>query len=230
MGSSLICIEDLCSSFLQGDVKGRGLLSNMLEQVSQGGIISVSRLRWFEFGWPAACAGRHGRLAGQAMCGDYEAELIGAQAKEGVIEEGSPAWAAMSGADRTKRRRAAMELQSKLKSPNFFVSRTRLCVRNLPYSLDEKQLKELLVAAVRCAPASPPCSTAAKCLTIVVLLGELHIHVAGCFPGNYRLVYSSCCVCCKAHTGWNMPKPCQVGSARARIKQCRGSTAEHWIG
>ncbi|KAK9842211.1 hypothetical protein WJX81_000775 [Elliptochloris bilobata] len=70
-------------------------------------------------------------------------------AKEGAIEEDSPAWAAMSGADRTKRRRAAAELQTKLKSPNFFVSRTRLCVRNLPYSLDEKQLKELLVAAVK---------------------------------------------------------------------------------
>ena len=72
-----------------------------------------------------------------------------AQAKEGAIQEGSPAWAAMSVADRTKRRRAADEMQTKLKSPNFFVSRMRLCVRNLPYSLDEKQLKELLVAAVR---------------------------------------------------------------------------------
>ncbi len=119
---------------------------------------------------------------GQAMCSHQEAGPTGAQAKEGVIEEGSPAWAAMSGADRTKRRRAAMELQSKLKSPNFFVSRTRLCVRNLPYSLDEKQLKELLVAAVRCAPAFPPCPTAAKCQTSVVLLGGFHIQVAGCFP------------------------------------------------
>jgi nucleolar protein 4 len=58
----------------------------------------------------------------------------------------------MSAADRTKRRRAAVELRSKLKSPNFFVSRTRLCLRNLPYTLDEKQLKQLLVAAVRPRP------------------------------------------------------------------------------
>ena len=168
---------------LQGDIKGRGPLPSMLEQLSQGNITPVSRLRWFDFGWPAACAERHGHLAGQGDVWPLKADPTGAQAKEGVIEEGSPAWAAMSGADRTKRRRAAMELQSKLKSPNFFVSRTRLCVRNLPYSLDEKQLKELLVAAVRCAPGFPPCSTAAKCQRTVVLLGVLRIQVAGCFPG-----------------------------------------------
>jgi hypothetical protein len=66
----------------------------------------------------------------------------------------------MSAADRTKRRRAAVELRSKLKSPNFFVSRTRLCIRNLPYTLAEKQLKQLLVAAVR--PLPRRCSRAAQ--------------------------------------------------------------------
>ena len=79
----------------------------------------------------------------------------------------------MSGADRTKRRRAADEMQTKLKSPNFFVSRTRLCVRNLPYSLDEKQLKELLVAAVR-ASSTAACQIA------------LHDDVIPRFPLEYK--------------------------------------------
>ena len=68
--------------------------------------------------------------------------------KEGQIEEGSAAWQAMSAADRTKRKRAAAESKTKLKSPNFFVSRTRLCLRNLPHQISEKALKDLVVAAV----------------------------------------------------------------------------------
>lgn len=70
------------------------------------------------------------------------------QLKEGQIEEGSPAWQAMSAADRTKRKRAAAEARTKLKSPNYFLSRTRLCLRNLPPKLSEKGLKDLVLAAV----------------------------------------------------------------------------------
>ena len=69
--------------------------------------------------------------------------------KEGQIEEGSAAWQAMSAADQTKRKRAAAESRTKLKSPNFFVSRTRLCLRNLPHQISEKALKDLVIAAVR---------------------------------------------------------------------------------
>lgn len=72
-----------------------------------------------------------------------------AQAKEGAVEEGSPAWASMSKGDQQRRKRASMEKATKLRSPNFFVSPTRLSLRNLPFSLDEKALKSLLVAAVR---------------------------------------------------------------------------------
>ncbi|BDA47944.1 probable RNA-binding protein 28 [Coccomyxa sp. Obi] len=77
--------------------------------------------------------------------------------KEGQIEEGSPAWQAMSAADRAKRKRAAAEARTKLKSPNFFLSRTRLCLRNLPAKLSEKALKDLVLAAVkeRAAKARP---------------------------------------------------------------------------
>eukprot|EP00884_Botryococcus_braunii_P019055 jgi/Botrbrau1/5833/Bobra.0366s0015.1 len=69
--------------------------------------------------------------------------------KEGRIEEGSPAWQAMSAEDRKRRQRAAQEMASKLRSPNFFVSRTRLCIRNIPYALDEKALKQLVLDAVK---------------------------------------------------------------------------------
>ena len=59
------------------------------------------------------------------------------------------AWAGMSEADRRKRQRATVEAAAKLKSPNFAVSRMRLCLRNLPYGLDEAGLRSLVIAAVR---------------------------------------------------------------------------------
>jgi len=63
----------------------------------------------------------------------------------------------MSVADRTKRKRAAAESKTKLKSPNFFVSRTRLCLRNLPHQISEKTLKDLVIAAV--SPHVPCCAS-----------------------------------------------------------------------
>lgn len=80
----------------------------------------------------------------------------GVQAKEGHIEEGSAAWEEMSANDRNRRTRAAAEKNMKLRSPSFFVSTTRLSLRNIPPSLDEKALKKVVVAAVR--------PTAALCL------------------------------------------------------------------
>ena len=62
----------------------------------------------------------------------------------------------MSAADRAKRKRAAGEARTKLNSPNFFLSRTRLCLRNLPPSMSEKALKELVLAAVRMVPKMTP--------------------------------------------------------------------------
>jgi hypothetical protein len=115
--------------------------------------------------WQAACLGHHlfVVLSGaQPSCPISGAAWLlsdvrrGAcpQLKEGQIEEGSPAWEAMSAADRSKRKRAAAEARTKLKSPNFFLSRTRLCLRNLPLNLSEKALKDLVIAAVR-PPPSP---------------------------------------------------------------------------
>ena len=55
----------------------------------------------------------------------------------------------MSKGDQEKRSRASREKATKLRSPNFYVSTTRLSLRNLPYTMDEKALKTLVVAAVR---------------------------------------------------------------------------------
>lgn len=74
--------------------------------------------------------------------------MCGVQAKEGTIEEGSAAWDSLSVTDRTKRKRAAEEKNTKLRSPNFSVSRTRLSVRNIPLTMLEKTLKQLFIAAV----------------------------------------------------------------------------------
>ncbi|GAX77255.1 hypothetical protein CEUSTIGMA_g4701.t1 [Chlamydomonas eustigma] len=69
-------------------------------------------------------------------------------AKEGIITEGSAAWDSLSDADKEKRKRAAQEMKQKLRSPNFMLSATRLSIRNLPYSVDETQLRLLAAAAV----------------------------------------------------------------------------------
>ncbi|KAK9804437.1 hypothetical protein WJX73_000419 [Symbiochloris irregularis] len=70
-------------------------------------------------------------------------------AKEGAIEEGSQAWQALSAGDRTRRKQAAQDKAVKLRSPNFFVSRTRLSLRSLPRIVDEAALQALLQEAVR---------------------------------------------------------------------------------
>jgi len=90
-------------------------------------------------------------------------------AKEGAIEPGSPAWEALPPADRALRARAAAEVRTKLKSPNFSVSRTRLCLRNLPFAVDEATLKPLLVKAVtdRASKAVP------KLVQVKVLRGAV---------------------------------------------------------
>jgi len=69
-------------------------------------------------------------------------------------------WQEMSKGDQEKRSRASREKSTKLRSPNFYISTTRLSLRNLPYTMDEKALKTLVVAAVRtsCQDACPSIS------------------------------------------------------------------------
>jgi nucleolar protein 4 len=70
-------------------------------------------------------------------------------AREGEILQDSPASVGVSAADMEKRTRAAEEKMSKLQNPNFSVSSTRLHVRNVPTTMDEKTLRSLFVNAVQ---------------------------------------------------------------------------------
>lgn len=69
--------------------------------------------------------------------------------KEGVIAEGSKEWQELSASDQEKRRNGEREKKTKLASPNFTVSATRLSVRNIPLDMSEKQLKEIFTNAVK---------------------------------------------------------------------------------
>ncbi|KAL2920442.1 RNA-binding protein 28 [Bienertia sinuspersici] len=69
-------------------------------------------------------------------------------AKEGLIVEGTPAAEGVSADDLTKRQMLYQKKMSKLQSPNFHVSKTRLVIYNLPKSMTVKQLKKLCVDAV----------------------------------------------------------------------------------
>ncbi|XP_031273863.1 RNA-binding protein 28 [Pistacia vera] len=69
-------------------------------------------------------------------------------AKEGLILEGTPAAEGVSGSDMSKRKTLHEKKMTKLQSPNFHVSRTRLVIYNLPKSMTEKELKKLFIDAV----------------------------------------------------------------------------------
>jgi nucleolar protein 4 len=77
------------------------------------------------------------------------------QASEGTITDGTRAWEAMSSADRQLRQRCADEKGTKLKNPNFFVSTTRLRVRNIPATMDQKAIKQMFLDAVNPGALSP---------------------------------------------------------------------------
>ncbi|XP_034681360.1 RNA-binding protein 28 isoform X1 [Vitis riparia] len=69
-------------------------------------------------------------------------------AKEGLIVEGTPAAEGVSASDMSKRHMLARQKDTKLESPNFHVSRTRLIIYNLPKSMTEKEVKKLCIDAV----------------------------------------------------------------------------------
>ncbi|XP_078364761.1 RNA-binding protein 28-like isoform X2 [Oculina patagonica] len=68
-------------------------------------------------------------------------------AKEGLILSGSTAAQGLSKADLLKRQKAEKEKKAKLENPNYFVSKTRLCVRNLALNVDDSKLKEIFSTA-----------------------------------------------------------------------------------
>ncbi|CAL0303428.1 unnamed protein product [Lupinus luteus] len=70
-------------------------------------------------------------------------------AKEGLILEGTPAAEGVSSSDMLKRQELERKKKTKLQSPNFHVSTTRLIIYNLPKSMSEKELKKLCIDAVK---------------------------------------------------------------------------------
>ncbi|KAG4969095.1 hypothetical protein GLYMA_12G236300v4 [Glycine max] len=69
-------------------------------------------------------------------------------AKEGLILEGTTAAEGVSASDMLKRLELERKKKTKLQSPNFHVSRTRLIIYNLPKSMNEKELKKFCIDAV----------------------------------------------------------------------------------
>ncbi|EMP42338.1 RNA-binding protein 28 [Chelonia mydas] len=73
-------------------------------------------------------------------------------AREGLIRAGTQAAEGVSTTDMAKRARFEELKRQKLKDQNIFVSRTRLCVHNLPKALDDQQLRQLLLRAAGGGP------------------------------------------------------------------------------
>uniref|UniRef100_A0A8D2AYH0 RNA-binding protein 28 n=1 Tax=Sciurus vulgaris TaxID=55149 RepID=A0A8D2AYH0_SCIVU len=70
-------------------------------------------------------------------------------AREGLIRAGTKAAEGVSAADMAKRERFELLKHQKLKDQNIFVSRTRLCLHNLPKAVDDKWLRKLLLNATK---------------------------------------------------------------------------------
>ncbi|XP_059421219.1 RNA-binding protein 28-like [Carassius carassius] len=69
-------------------------------------------------------------------------------AREGLIRPGSKAAEGVSEADMAKRTRFEELKRAKLKDISIYVSKTRLCVHNLPKSVDQQKLQKLCLSAV----------------------------------------------------------------------------------
>ncbi|XP_038608803.1 RNA-binding protein 28 [Tachyglossus aculeatus] len=68
-------------------------------------------------------------------------------AREGLIRAGTKAAEGLSATDLAKRTRFEELKYQKLKDQNIFVSKTRLCLHNLPKAVDDQQLRKLLLRA-----------------------------------------------------------------------------------
>lgn len=64
-------------------------------------------------------------------------------ANEGLVVRGSPAAAQVSESDFIKREHAQTQKKQKLRDPNYFVSDTRLAIRNIPKNITQPELKEI---------------------------------------------------------------------------------------
>ncbi|XP_063164427.1 RNA-binding protein 28 [Candoia aspera] len=75
-------------------------------------------------------------------------------AREGLIRPGTRAAEGVSAADMVKRARFEELKRQKLKDQNIFVSQTRLCVHNLPKSVDDAALRTIMLQAVGGQPGA----------------------------------------------------------------------------
>ncbi|ESN91425.1 hypothetical protein HELRODRAFT_150260, partial [Helobdella robusta] len=66
-----------------------------------------------------------------------------------LVRPGTQAAEGLSKEDLMKRIEVEAITREKLKNPNIFVSPTRLCVRNIPTNVDEKQLKRIFLNAAK---------------------------------------------------------------------------------
>ncbi|EDV19735.1 uncharacterized protein TRIADDRAFT_61835 [Trichoplax adhaerens] len=69
-------------------------------------------------------------------------------ASEGVITADSAAAGGLSKSDLKKRAMTEMKNKAKLKNPNYFVSKTRLCIRNIPIQVSDADLKKVIISSV----------------------------------------------------------------------------------
>jgi hypothetical protein len=100
---------------------------------------------------------------------------------EKEVDDGRGQAEGLSKLDLQRRAASKKEKELKLKSPNFFVSTTRLSVHNLPLKTDEKALKKIFLDAVkRRATKEQPVVKQAKVLRCVPsLAGTQHEAVTG---------------------------------------------------
>ncbi|XP_013421766.1 RNA-binding protein 28 isoform X2 [Lingula anatina] len=70
-------------------------------------------------------------------------------AREGMIRAGTQAAEGLSQSDLSKRMKVEMLKRQKLKNPNVFISPVRLCIRNLPVRIDDKELKKMFLKAAQ---------------------------------------------------------------------------------
>ncbi|XP_064589507.1 RNA-binding protein 28 [Zonotrichia leucophrys gambelii] len=78
-------------------------------------------------------------------------------AREGAIRPGSLAAEGVSDSDMAKRARFEEQKRRRLQDPNVAVSRTRLCLHNLPKALDSARLRALLRKTLRGSSGAAPC-------------------------------------------------------------------------
>ena len=86
-------------------------------------------------------------------------------AKEGTMDLQSQESKLLSKSELVKRQRAASEKKAKLANPNYFVSKTRLCIRNLAASVSEKQLRDVLLKYIKGTPAAKIKQVKIFCIT-----------------------------------------------------------------